>query len=73
MLTSEKLSTCVCLYLIFFFSAGPNILDCADAFLFHSPFCKLVKKSVGRLMLNDFHNDPQPDYQHKYSGLEPYR
>lgn len=55
------------------FKAGPNILDCADAFLFHSPFCKLVMKSVGRLMLNDFHNDPHPDYKDKYSGLEPYR
>ena len=29
-------------------------LDSADAFIFHSPYCKLVQKSVARLYLNDF-------------------
>ena len=29
-------------------------LGSADAFLFHTPFSKLVQKSLGRLMLNDF-------------------
>lgn len=28
-------------------------LDCADAVVFHSPFCKLVQKSLARLVLND--------------------
>lgn len=28
-------------------------LDSADAFVFHSPFCKLVQKSLARLVLND--------------------
>jgi len=29
-------------------------LNSFDAFLFHSPYCKLVQKSLARLLLNDF-------------------
>ena len=29
-------------------------LDSAEAFLFHTPFSKLVQKSLGRLLYNDF-------------------
>ncbi|EDV23014.1 uncharacterized protein TRIADDRAFT_27878 [Trichoplax adhaerens] len=34
-------------------------LDTFDKFCFHSPFCKLVQKSVGRITLNDFLIDPE--------------
>jgi len=40
-------------------------LDSAEAFLFHTPFSKLVQKSLGRLMFNDFMmevNSSGPDY-----------
>ncbi|ESP05401.1 hypothetical protein LOTGIDRAFT_102908 [Lottia gigantea] len=50
-----------------------NVLDNAAAFVFHSPYCKLVQKSVGRLMLNDFLSDPNPDFQGVYSGLEQFK
>lgn len=33
----------------------------ADFFLFHSPFTKLVAKSLARLRLNDLVRDPSPD------------
>ncbi|ELU04623.1 hypothetical protein CAPTEDRAFT_155025 [Capitella teleta] len=36
-------------------------LQSADAFLFHSPYCKLVQKSLGRLLLNDFLVNPDAD------------
>jgi len=48
-------------------------LDSAKAFLFHSPFCKLVQKSLARLLLNDFLADPNPDFSGKYAGLEGFR
>ncbi|GAB1607200.1 hydroxymethylglutaryl-CoA synthase 1-like [Argonauta hians] len=45
----------------------------ADGFVFHSPFCKLVQKSLARLVLNDFLRDPNPDYNGLYKGLEDLR
>jgi hydroxymethylglutaryl-CoA synthase len=33
---------------------GSFSLDSADAFLFHSPYCKLVQKSFARLLWNDY-------------------
>ena len=33
-------------------------LSSFDALLFHSPFCKLVQKSLARLSLNDFKDEP---------------
>jgi hydroxymethylglutaryl-CoA synthase len=48
-------------------------LDSADAFLFHTPYCKLVQKSLARLMLNDFLADPSPDFTGQYTGLEGFR
>ena len=62
--------------LLLYFTDGvttPFTLDTADAFLFHTPFCKLVQKSLARLMLNDFLADSNPDLQGKYSGLEGFR
>ena len=38
-------------------SSGKNKkfnLNAADAFLFHSPYCKLVQKSLARLLWNDY-------------------
>ena len=32
-----------------------------DALLFHTPYCKLVKKSVARLALNDFLRLPRDE------------
>lgn len=32
-------------------------LNIFDAFLFHTPYCKLVQKSLARLVLNDYIND----------------
>jgi len=51
---------------------GFNLLS-ADAFLFHSPYCRLVQKSFARLLFNDFLRDPTPDFTNKYPGLEPFR
>lgn len=47
-------------------------LESADAFLFHSPFCKLVQKSFARLMLNDFLEESKSSHA-KYSGLEAFQ
>lgn len=44
-----------------------------NGLIFHSPFCKLVQKSVGRLAYNEFLMDDKPDYENKYKGAEPLR
>ncbi|XP_056593360.1 hydroxymethylglutaryl-CoA synthase, cytoplasmic isoform X1 [Triplophysa dalaica] len=42
--------------------------------LFHSPYCKLVQKSLARLVLNDFLSHPSPNTQSgPFSGLEAFR
>ncbi|XP_074022399.1 hydroxymethylglutaryl-CoA synthase, cytoplasmic isoform X1 [Numenius arquata] len=42
--------------------------------IFHSPYCKLVQKSVARLLLNDFLSDPNPETANGvFSGLEAFR
>jgi len=51
----------------------PFTLLSADAFLFHTPYCKLVQKSLARLMLNDFLSDANPDFSGMYAGLEKFR
>ncbi|KAL5017079.1 hypothetical protein ScPMuIL_006668 [Solemya velum] len=53
--------------------AGHSLLDSADAFVFHSPYCRLVQKSLARLLLNDFLRDPSPDFEGKYAGLEGFK
>ncbi|CAL8277205.1 unnamed protein product [Merluccius merluccius] len=41
---------------------------------FHSPYCKLVQKSLARLMLNDFLMCPKPNTQSgPFAGLEAFR
>ncbi|WAR23988.1 HMCS1-like protein [Mya arenaria] len=52
---------------------SPRLLDNADAFIFHSPYCKLVQKSVARLMLNDFLRHPGSNCTDSYNGLETFR
>ncbi|NXT78391.1 HMCS2 protein, partial [Zapornia atra] len=52
----------------------PFTLDDFKFIIFHTPFCKLVQKSVGRLMLNDFLAAPNPDTATGlYKGLQPFR
>ncbi|XP_061732838.1 hydroxymethylglutaryl-CoA synthase, cytoplasmic [Nerophis ophidion] len=42
--------------------------------VFHSPYCKLVQKSLARLMLNDFLSHPSPDTDTgPFSGLDAFR
>ncbi|XP_026074969.1 hydroxymethylglutaryl-CoA synthase, cytoplasmic-like isoform X2 [Carassius auratus] len=42
--------------------------------VFHSPYCKLVQKSLARLMLNDFLCHPSPDTESgPFSGLDAFR
>uniref|UniRef100_A0A8C0VMH4 Hydroxymethylglutaryl-CoA synthase n=1 Tax=Cyanistes caeruleus TaxID=156563 RepID=A0A8C0VMH4_CYACU len=52
----------------------PFTLDEFKYIIFHSPFCKLVQKSVGRLLLNDFLASPNPDTASGlYKGLQSFR
>ncbi|XP_078287347.1 hydroxymethylglutaryl-CoA synthase, cytoplasmic isoform X2 [Rhinoraja longicauda] len=45
-----------------------------DYMVFHTPYCKLVQKSVGRLLLNDFLRHPKPNTESGlFSGLEAFR
>lgn len=45
-----------------------------DYMVFHSPYCKLVQKSLARLLLNDFLSHPNPNTESGlYSGLEAFR
>lgn len=62
-----------CIYLISGDDSPRFSLDSAHAFLFHTPYCKLVQKSFARLLLNDFLRDPNPDFSGRYSGMEAFR
>ena len=52
---------------------GKMRLNDFDGLLFHSPYCKLVQKSVARLSLNEFLCDDDPDYDNYHKGCEKYR
>ena len=54
---------------------SPFTLESADYFCFHSPFTKLVQKSLARLLLNDFLRESSPNTSEdgKYAGLDKYR
>ncbi|KAK3522222.1 hypothetical protein QTP70_033391 [Hemibagrus guttatus] len=42
--------------------------------VFHSPYCKLVQKSLARLLLNDFLSHPKPNMESgPFRGLEAFR
>ncbi|KFV65591.1 hypothetical protein N307_15486, partial [Dryobates pubescens] len=52
----------------------PFTLEDFKYIIFHTPFCKLVQKSVGRLLLNDFLAAPNPDTATGlYKGLQSFR
>ena len=48
-------------------------VDSFDAVLFHSPFGKLVQKSLARLVFNDFLQADDATVAEKFSGLEELR
>lgn len=48
-------------------------LDQLDAIIFHSPFCKLVQKSLARLAFSDFLATPIDQVTTRYPGLEAFR
>lgn len=52
-------------------NANVNLSD-FDAVLFHSPYCKLVQKSLGRLSLNDFVRTPKDKQASSFPGLENF-
>uniref|UniRef100_A0A7M4E4A9 Hydroxymethylglutaryl-CoA synthase n=1 Tax=Crocodylus porosus TaxID=8502 RepID=A0A7M4E4A9_CROPO len=52
----------------------PFTMEDFQFIIFHTPFCKLVQKSVGRLLLNDFLAAPKPDTESGiYKGLQSFR
>ena len=53
------------------FSTNVN-LNYFDAVLFHSPYCKLVQKSLARLCLNDFLMATVESRKLQYPGLESF-
>lgn len=48
-------------------------LNSFNYILFHTPFCKLVQKSVARLALNDFLSAPEEKISSLYPGLDNFR
>ncbi|XP_072272769.1 hydroxymethylglutaryl-CoA synthase, cytoplasmic [Pyxicephalus adspersus] len=52
----------------------PFTLEDFTFMIFHSPYCKLVQKSLARLLLNDFISEPSPDTENGiYAGLDSFR
>lgn len=43
-----------------------------DGMLFHSPYCKLVQKSLARISFNDFLNYPPEDREKVFPGLSDF-
>jgi hydroxymethylglutaryl-CoA synthase len=48
-------------------------LNHLDAVLFHVPYCKLVQKSLARLMLNDFVRASEEEQSVQYPGVGAFR
>lgn len=48
-------------------------LDYFDGLIFHSPYCKLVQKSVARLMFNEFLADDTEEAREKYKDCEKFK
>lgn len=54
-------------------SASSDVsLNTFDAILFHTPFCKLVQKSLARLGFNDFLQTPAVKRENLYPGFERF-
>ncbi|XP_036330777.1 hydroxymethylglutaryl-CoA synthase 1 [Rhagoletis pomonella] len=72
----SALDTCYQLYCKKFAKKYPSAtqvgLDNFDALLFHTPFCKLVQKSVARVVFNDFLLCSAEKRALKYPGLERF-
>ncbi|XP_065367834.1 hydroxymethylglutaryl-CoA synthase 1 [Calliphora vicina] len=73
----SALDTCYQLYRKKFDKLNPSAesqgLDNFDAIIFHTPFCKLVQKSVARLVFNDFLLTADETTRAKqYPGLEKF-
>ena len=52
---------------------GPVSLDSFNGVLFHTPYCKLVQKSLARLSLNDYLDTPEDVKASKHPELEKMR
>lgn len=44
-----------------------------DGMLFHSPYCKLVQKSLARVSFNDFLNASEEDREAQFPGLSQFK
>jgi len=53
-------------------SSAPVTLDTFSAILFHTPYCKLVQKSLARLALNDFVAAKPDEKRGNFPGLEKF-
>ncbi|XP_048207842.1 hydroxymethylglutaryl-CoA synthase, mitochondrial [Perognathus longimembris pacificus] len=51
----------------------PFTLDDIQYMIFHTPFCKMVQKSLGRLMFSDFLSSSKDTQASLYKGLEAFR
>ncbi|KAM5256016.1 hydroxymethylglutaryl-CoA synthase, mitochondrial isoform 2-T2 [Ctenodactylus gundi] len=51
----------------------PFTLDDVQYMIFHTPFCKMVQKSLARLMFNDFLSSSSDAQNSLYKGLEAFR
>ncbi|KAH0510403.1 Hydroxymethylglutaryl-CoA synthase, mitochondrial [Microtus ochrogaster] len=51
----------------------PFTLDDVQYMIFHTPFCKMVQKSLARLMFNDFLSSSGNTQNNLYKGLEAFR
>lgn len=51
----------------------PFTLDDLQFMIFHTPFCKMSQKSLGRLMFNDFLSAGSDTQISCYKGLEAFR
>lgn len=52
--------------------AGKVTLDSFDAVVFHTPFCKLVQKSLARIGYNDFKQLTQEEQEKLYPNLQQF-
>ncbi|XP_055916960.1 hydroxymethylglutaryl-CoA synthase 1 [Eupeodes corollae] len=72
----SALDTCYQLYRKKFEAKHPDTakvgLENFDALLFHTPFCKLVQKSVARVVFNDYLLTPEDKRKTLYPGLEKF-
>lgn len=53
-------------------AASSISMDSFDAILFHTPFCKLVQKSLARLGFNDFLQTSPAKREQRYPGFEHF-